>query len=103
MATINYLSAIDFEFGAAARLEDILSSVGIARSMPVANQGIVAAGLVDRVRAQLPKRDPVLQYGTLNAVFLPAVLRFNANAATYKYRKRWGSPRAMIRRKRSRN
>ena len=85
--------------------------------MPVANQGIVAAGLVDRIRAHLPKRDPLAVFdktptnpteeavaaGTLNAVFLPAVLRFNANAAVDKYRKRWGSPRAMIRRKRSRN
>ena len=31
-------------------------------------------------------RDPVLHHGTLNAVFLPAVLRFNADAAAGKYR-----------------
>jgi len=30
-------------------------------------------------------RDPVLHHGTLNAVFLPAVLRFNADAAPDKF------------------
>lgn len=59
LATINYLSTVDFEFGAVARLEDFLSSTGIARPMLVTDQGIVAAGLVDRIRAHLPKRDPL--------------------------------------------
>jgi alcohol dehydrogenase class IV len=54
MATISYLTRIQFDFGALALLPEELSRVAIMRPLIVSDKGVVAAGLVERVRAILP-------------------------------------------------
>lgn len=59
MSFINYLTKIEFEFGAVARLQAVLSDLGISRPLLVTDPGIVAAGIVDQIRARLPKHHPI--------------------------------------------
>jgi len=54
MALISYLTTIDFDFGALARLGEHLGRLGICRPLVVTDHGVVAAGLVARVEAALP-------------------------------------------------
>lgn len=54
MASIAYLTRIEFDHGALAGLPDYLSSLGIKAPMLVTDAGVIAAGLVDKVRAALP-------------------------------------------------
>ena len=56
MALINYITQIQFDFGAISLLQSECDRVGIQRPMLVADAGVRAAGLVDRVLAQL--KDP---------------------------------------------
>lgn len=49
MATITYLTTIQFDFGALRLLPDELRRLGIARPMLVTDRGVVAAGLAQRV------------------------------------------------------
>ena len=51
MATIQYLTMIEFGTGVAALLPGVLAELGIRRPLWVTDQGIVAAGLFDRVTA----------------------------------------------------
>ncbi len=57
MATIRYLSRIEFEFGAIGLLPDLLTELGVEQPMLVTDPGVVAAGLVERA-------------GTMRAAFL---------------------------------
>lgn len=54
MATITYLTKIQFDFGTRALLAEELSGLGVRRPLLVTDPGIVAAGLVDMVREDLP-------------------------------------------------
>jgi len=56
MALINYITQIQFDFGAINLLQAECDRVGIKRPMLVTDAGVRAAGLVDRVLAQL--KDP---------------------------------------------
>jgi len=56
MALINYITQIHFDFGAINVLQSECDRVGIQRPMLVTDAGVRAAGLVDRVLAQL--KDP---------------------------------------------
>ncbi len=56
MALINYITQIQFDFGAISLLQSECERVGIKRPMLVTDAGVRAAGLVDRVLAQL--KDP---------------------------------------------
>ena len=56
MALINYITQIQFDFGAISLLQSECERVGIQRPMLVTDAGVRAAGLVDRVLAQL--KDP---------------------------------------------
>jgi alcohol dehydrogenase class IV len=56
MALINYITQIQFDFGAISLLQSECDRVGIQRPMLVTDAGVRAAGLVDRVLAQL--KDP---------------------------------------------
>ena len=51
MATIQYLTMIEFGTGVAALLPGVLAELGIRRPLWVTDRGIVAAGLFDRVTA----------------------------------------------------
>lgn len=53
MALINYITQIQFDFGAISLLQSECERVGIHRPMLVTDAGVRAAGLVDRVLAQL--------------------------------------------------
>lgn len=52
-ANISYLTNIKFGFGAIAELPAALAAVGIRRPFIATDKGVVAAGLVDRVRAAM--------------------------------------------------
>ena len=54
MATITYLTTIEFEAGAVATLPAQLSALGIRRPLVVGDRGIAAAGLLDRVLSHCP-------------------------------------------------
>ena len=53
MALITYLTRIQFEFGALSLLSQELHQLGIRRPLVVADKGVVAAGLLDRVHGVL--------------------------------------------------
>ena len=53
MTVINYLTTIVFEHGALAKLPDEMAALGIERPLVVTDEGIVAAGLLERLRAVL--------------------------------------------------
>jgi len=53
MALINYLTQVQFDFGALALLQPECERLGIRRPMIVTDTGVRAAGIVDRVLAQL--------------------------------------------------
>jgi len=59
MALINYLTRIQFDFGAVALLPDELHALGVSRPLIVTDEGVTAAGLVARVKAHLPSATPV--------------------------------------------
>jgi alcohol dehydrogenase class IV len=54
MATITYLTRIQFDFGAVSLLGDELAALGVQRPLLVTDPGIVACGLLARVRDGLP-------------------------------------------------
>jgi 4-hydroxybutyrate dehydrogenase len=59
MASILYLSAIEFAPGALATLPDALSAQGIRRPFLISDRGLAATGLVERIKALLPKETAV--------------------------------------------
>ena len=62
MALITYLTKIHFDFGAVRLLAEELTALGIERPLVVTDAGIVAAGLLDRVREAMPSDMPVTVY-----------------------------------------
>lgn len=61
MALITYLTRIEFDEGAVAKLPAILEGLKVARPLIVTDRGLVATGLVDRVLALFPTRPTVFQ------------------------------------------
>lgn len=53
MALINYITQIQFDFGAIACLQSECDRIGIHRPMIVTDKGVCAAGIIVRVLAQL--------------------------------------------------
>ena len=53
MATINYLTTVQFDFGAVKLVASECKRLGIARPLIVTDKGIRASGLLDRLRANL--------------------------------------------------
>ncbi len=53
MALINYLSRIQFDFGALGCVKDELAGLNVARPLLVTDRGVVAAGHVDRLESAL--------------------------------------------------
>ena len=54
MATITYLTRIEFGSGVRAMLPDVLKELSIARPLVVTDAGLVSSGLVEKVTALLP-------------------------------------------------
>ena len=54
MALITYLTTIRFAAGAIAGIDDDLGALGLKRPLIVTDPGVIAAGLLDRLRAAAP-------------------------------------------------
>lgn len=63
MALITYLTRVEFDEGAVARLPTVLEGLGVARPLLVTDRGLVAAGLAARVGGLLA-RPPAVFDGT---------------------------------------
>jgi alcohol dehydrogenase class IV len=59
MSLINYLTKIQFDFGALKLLPDELHVLGVSRPLVVTDKGLVAAGIAARVTADLPSATPI--------------------------------------------
>lgn len=59
MATIAYLTTIEFEDGALRVLPDHVGALGMRRPLLVSDRGLEASGLVERVKSSLPEATPV--------------------------------------------
>jgi 4-hydroxybutyrate dehydrogenase len=53
MATINYLTSIEFDFGAIDKLGQFAASLGITRPLVVTDPGLASSTMLDRLRAAL--------------------------------------------------
>ena len=53
MSAINYLTRIEFGEGEIARLPEFLSALGVSRPLIATDRGLVATGLVDRIKGLL--------------------------------------------------
>ncbi len=53
MATISYLTTVQFDFGALSLLPGELARLGIRRALVVTDRGVAAAGLLERVIATI--------------------------------------------------
>jgi alcohol dehydrogenase class IV len=84
MAIINYLTQVQFDFGAISLLQQECERLNIRRPILVTDAGVVAAGIVDRVLAQLadPARVQVFDQTPPN----PNESAVRAAAAMYRER-----------------
>ena len=60
MATINYLTQIEFEFGAVTRAAELAATLGMKRPMLVTDPGLSAGPVMARVREVLQPLHPVV-------------------------------------------
>lgn len=59
MASISYLTRIEFDFGLAAKLPDFCSELGLKRPLLVTDAGLTSIGLTDRIAATFDPRPEV--------------------------------------------
>ncbi len=64
MATINYLTTIEFDFGAVRKLGDSVRALGIRRPLLVTDAGLASSDVMARVLDALGKLQPVVFEGT---------------------------------------
>lgn len=64
MATINYLTTVEFDFGAVQKAADIARAAGISKPLVVTDPGLAATPLVARVLEVLAPLAPVVFSGT---------------------------------------
>jgi len=62
MALITYLTRIQFDFGVLKQLDAELQLLGMRRPLVITDKGVIAAGIWDKVKAQLPGNMPVTVY-----------------------------------------
>lgn len=62
MALINYITQIQFDFGAIGLLGQECERIGIRRPLVVTDRGVRAAGIIDTILASLGKTGPVALY-----------------------------------------
>ncbi|UUZ77095.1 iron-containing alcohol dehydrogenase [Polaromonas sp. P1(28)-13] len=62
MASINYMTAIEFDCGAISLLPQALQDAAIRRPMVVTDQGIIRAGILAQIRPYLPTDDQMVLY-----------------------------------------
>lgn len=80
MGLINYLTKIQFDFGALDLLPEELHALGVSRPLIVTDTGIVAAGLIERVKEALPTATPVFDRTPPN----PTEVAVEAALAVYR-------------------
>src|SRR5262249_54021091 len=80
MATILYLTHIEFGKGSLTMLPGLLAGIGVTRPLVVSDHGIAASGLLEWVTSRLPAGSPIFLDVPPNPTE-PAVL---AAAAAYK-------------------
>ena len=59
MATISYLTRIEFDFGLAAKLPDFCAELGITRPLLVTDAGLTALGLTERIAETFDQRPEI--------------------------------------------
>jgi len=64
MATISYLTTIEFDFGAVGKLPDSVRALGMRRPMVVTDAGLAAGPLLARVLGTISEFDPIVFDGT---------------------------------------
>ena len=64
MATINYLTAIEFDFGAVLKLGESVRALGIRKPMLVTDAGLAAGAVMARVLEVIDEFQPVIFDGT---------------------------------------
>ena len=62
MPTIQYLSRIEFDFGALQMLPDLLADLGVRRPLLVSDPGVARSGIVDRAETVLGPGSPAGRY-----------------------------------------
>jgi alcohol dehydrogenase class IV len=67
VALINYNTKVQFDFGAVALLGAELALANAKKPLIVTDKGVAAAGLVDKVKAVLPKDMPVAVFDAMPA------------------------------------
>ena len=73
MAVINYLTRIEFEEGAIARLPALLAGLGVQRPLVVTDRGLAATGMVDRVMALFDTRPAIFDRTPANPTEAAAI------------------------------
>ncbi len=64
MATINYLTTVEFDFGAVAKLADSVRTLGIRKPMLVTDAGLADGAVMARVLEAITQLEPVIFDGT---------------------------------------
>jgi 4-hydroxybutyrate dehydrogenase len=83
ISQINYLTPVQFGFGAITLVQQECERIGIRRPLVITDRGVRATGIVDRVLAQLREPAPVFDATPSNpneAAVRAAVELFNAGA-----------------------
>ena len=87
MPLINYITQIQFDFGAIEKLPDECARIGIKRPLIVTDAGVKAAGIIDKVLVALrADNEP--------AIFLDTLPNPNERAA-HSLVDAWGGARAV--------
>ncbi len=79
MALINYITQIQFEFGAIGLLRQECERVGIRRPLIVTDRGVKAAGIIDTVLGRSRTRAP-----------LPSMTALRRTRTRLPSARRWG-------------
>jgi 4-hydroxybutyrate dehydrogenase len=77
MATISYLTRIEFEEGAIKTLPALLAGLGVKRPLLVTDAGLVASGLVERVAGLLAERPAIFDKTPANPTEEAALAAFD--------------------------
>ena len=84
MATILYLTHVEFGKGSLTMLPELLAGIGVTRPFVVSDHGIAASGLLELVTARLPAGSPTfldVPPNPTEAAVLAAVEAYKASGA----------------------
>lgn len=84
MATILYLTHVEFGKGSLAMLPELLAGIGVTRPFVVSDHGIASSGLLEKITSLLPKGTPTfldVPPNPTEAAVLAAVEAYKASGA----------------------